>query len=30
MVRTEVGRCCRVELDERGALVDAALRSDGC
>ena len=30
MVRTEVGRCCRVELDARGALVDAALRSDGC
>ena len=28
MLRTEVGRCCRVELDARGALADATLRSD--
>jgi RNA polymerase sigma-70 factor (ECF subfamily) len=28
MLRTEVGRCCRVELDARGALADATIRSD--
>jgi RNA polymerase sigma-70 factor, ECF subfamily len=28
MLRTEVGRCCRVELDARGALADATVRSD--
>jgi len=28
MLRTEVGRCCRVELDARGAIADATLRSD--
>jgi RNA polymerase sigma-70 factor, ECF subfamily len=28
MLRTEVGRCCRVELDVRGALADATVRSD--
>ncbi len=32
MLRTEVTRCCRVELDARGALTDAALRdpTSGC
>jgi RNA polymerase sigma-70 factor (ECF subfamily) len=28
MLRTEVGRCCRIELDARGALTDASLRDD--
>ncbi len=28
MLRTEVGRCCRVELDARGALTDAPMRDD--
>ena len=28
ILRTEVGRCCRVELDARGAVADATLRSD--
>ena len=28
MLRTEVGRCCRVELDARGGLADATIRSD--
>jgi len=28
MLRTEVGRCCRVELDARGALSDATVRDD--
>jgi RNA polymerase sigma-70 factor, ECF subfamily len=30
MLRTEVGRCCRIELDAAGALVDAQLRDDAC
>lgn len=32
MLRTEVSRCCRVELDARGAVTDAALRDPaaGC
>jgi RNA polymerase sigma-70 factor (ECF subfamily) len=28
MLRTEVSRCCRIELDTRGALADASLRTD--
>jgi len=28
LLRTEVGRCCRVELDARGALADATIRGD--
>jgi RNA polymerase sigma-70 factor (ECF subfamily) len=30
MLRTEVGRCCRVELDGRGAIADASLRDETC
>jgi RNA polymerase sigma-70 factor (ECF subfamily) len=30
MLRTEVGRCCRIELDAGGALADAQLRADAC
>lgn len=30
MLRTEVGRCCRIELDADGALTDAQLRADAC
>ena len=30
MLRTEVGRCCRIELDAGGALTDAQLRADAC
>ncbi len=30
MLRTEVGRCCRIELDADGALTDAQLRADTC
>ena len=26
MLRTEIGRCCRVELDARGVLTDATIR----
>ena len=29
MLRTEVGRCCRIELDGAGALADASIRDDG-
>jgi RNA polymerase sigma-70 factor (ECF subfamily) len=29
MLRTEVGRCCRIELDGSGALADASIRDDG-
>ncbi len=29
MLRTEVGRCCRLELDGSGALADASIRDDG-
>jgi RNA polymerase sigma-70 factor (ECF subfamily) len=28
LLRTEVSRCCRVELDARGAIADASLRAD--
>lgn len=28
LLRAEVGRCCRVELDARGALADASIRDD--
>ena len=28
MLRAEVGRCCRIELDTRGALADATVRDD--
>jgi hypothetical protein len=28
MLRAEVARCCRIELDARGALADATLRDD--
>jgi hypothetical protein len=28
MLRDEVVKCCRIELDARGALSDAAARSD--
>jgi RNA polymerase sigma-70 factor (ECF subfamily) len=32
MLRAEVGRCCRIELDARGALSDASMRdgTDAC
>ena len=31
MLRTEIGRCCRIELDARGAITDATLRDvDAC
>ncbi len=31
MLRTEIGRCCRIELDARGAVTDATLRDvDAC
>jgi hypothetical protein len=30
LLQTEVGRCCRVALDARGALADAELRADTC
>ena len=29
MLRTEVGRCCRIELDGSGALADASIRDNG-
>ena len=29
LLRTEVSRCCRVELDVRGGIADASLRGDG-
>ena len=28
MLRAEVARCCRVELDSRGALTDVAVRGE--
>jgi RNA polymerase sigma-70 factor (ECF subfamily) len=28
MLRAEIGRCCRIELDARGALVDATMRDE--
>lgn len=30
MLREEVTKCCRIELDARGALTDASTRSDTC
>ena len=30
MLRTEIGRCCRIELDAGGGLADAQMRSDAC